>query len=68
MGNFKNIALQELNQFILEHEELTFAETLYAFLRPSILKKDQENLNWLLQVTDKEIYESIEKAKLTEHE
>lgn len=68
MGNFKKIAVQELNQFISEHSDLTFAETLYAFLRPSILKKEQENINWLLQVTDKEIYESIEKAKLTEHE
>ena len=68
MNSYKHIALQELNQFTIEHPDLTLAQTLYSALRPKVLKKGQEQMNWLLSVTDEELYEAFEQAKLIENE
>lgn len=62
--NFKNNALRELQNFTKEFPDYTMGEVLYSFLRLTGAKKISD----ILELSDEEIFSSIEQATYQEKE
>lgn len=67
-GTAERVAIiAELSNFINERRDLTVGQILYSFCRP-MGKGETTNISALLDKTDSQILNKIEKAKLIEDE
>jgi|AntRauTorcE11897_2_1112592.scaffolds.fasta_scaffold01013_4 hypothetical protein len=59
--------IAELSEFIHERKDLTLGQILYSFCRP-MGKEENRNVSILLEKTDSQILNKIEKAKIVEND
>lgn len=66
MSIHKISAANEIKQLIHQYPDYTIGQVLFSFCRIATHENGSGKLSDLLNVTDKEIYAAIEKAKTTE--
>ncbi len=66
--DYRHTAIDTLTEFAEEHPNMTLGEILFSSLAPKFIGVDIKERSKLLEIGDKKLYESIEKAKKYEHE
>lgn len=66
--NFKNESIRELLKFGQEFPEYSLSELLFSVFQPVALHKGKASLSWITDISDKQIFTIIEKAREVEKE
>lgn len=66
--NFKNESIRELLKFGQEFPEYSLSELLFSVFQPVALHNGKASLSWITDISDKQIFTFIEKAREVEKE